>query len=263
MTESTLEKRGYGWKPSLPDINNHPADTEGMEVVDQVDPRAEMPPVYDQGQLGSCTGNAIAGALEYDCILNNTHFGTPSRLFVYYEERVREGTVTTDSGAYGHDGFKVLRKTGAPPEELWPYDINQFATKPTQTAFDAAAEHKIERYIHPGLGGVSKIERVESFKRVLSNRQTIAFGFPVYESFESEALASTGVMEVPQRGERIIGGHEVLLVGYLEEEPDYGLVRNSWGDGWGLGGYFLAPWAWLADPKFCMDWRSIYRELDA
>ena len=265
-TQATSEefKRGYGWKPSLPDHNNVPADVTGLEVLDEVDPRGALPPVYDQGQLGSCTGNALAGAFEYDCILSGIHFGTPSRLFIYYGERVREGTVHTDAGAYGHDGFKVLRKTGAPPEDLWPYDISTFADKPSEEAFQAAAEHKIGKYVHPGLGhDVNKLDRVEAFKRLLSNRQTIAFGFPVYESFESAELAQSGVMSMPRQGERIIGGHEVLLVGYLAEEPEYGLVRNSWGTGWGNGGYFLAPWAWLADPTYCMDWRSIYREVGA
>jgi C1A family cysteine protease len=263
--EPTLTPAGHalGWRPSLPDFNDFAAEVEGMHADGEVDPRGLMPPVYDQGQLGSCTANAIAAAMEYDCILDGTEFGTPSRLFIYYGEREREGTVGTDSGAYGRDGFKVLRKVGVPCEEDWPYDISQFAVRPPDAAFEGALGHKIQDYVHPGLGPrVSKLERVEAFKRLLSNRQTIAFGFTVYESFEG-AWDEVGVMPTPVKGEAVLGGHEVLLVGYLNEYPDHGLVRNSWGSDWGMGGYFLMPWQFLADPRYSGDWRSIYRPLSS
>lgn len=254
-------RRAYGWKPSLPDIRDREADLNGMIALEEVDPREDMPAPYDQGQLGSCTGNAIAGAKEYDDILNGEHSGTPSRLFIYYEERVREGTVSTDSGAYGRDGFASLRKTGAPPEDLWPYDIDRFTEKPPEEAFKAAKDHRIKWYIHPGLGhDVSLIQRQDAFKRVLSNRQTIAFGFTVYSSFESE-WDEPGRMPMPQEGESILGGHEVLLIGYLKGDDGYALVRNSWGTNWGLDGYFFMPWKFLVNPRYCGDWRSIYRPI--
>jgi len=256
----TPTTRFYGWKPSHPDFRDTPADPSGLTIADEVDPRSDMPDPYDQGQLGSCTGNAIAGAFEYDCILDGDHFGTPSRLFIYYLERLREGTVSEDSGAYGHDGFKALRKTGAPPEDLWPYDISKFADKPSPEAFDAAGQHKIGRYVHPGLPLKRSWEdRRDALKRLLSNRQTVAFGFTVFESFESSTVERTGVVPMPGPRERQLGGHEVLLVGYLKDRPEYGLVRNSWGSGWGLSGYCLMPWQMLCDPSYSADWRSIYR----
>lgn len=251
-----------GWKPSLPDFHDVPADVTSLKVADEVDPRNDMMPCYDQGQLGSCTANAIAAALEYNQMLDGISEDTPSRLFIYYMERVREGTVTTDSGAYGRDGFKVLRKTGAPPEELWPYDISKFAEKPDQEAYDAAElEGRIAQYVHPGLGAkVSLLERREAFQRVLSNKQTIAFGFTVYASFEQE-WPEAGVMPMPIAGESVLGGHEVLMVGFLADYPEHVLCRNSWGEDWGLEGYFLMPWQFACDMKYASDWRSIYRPL--
>jgi C1A family cysteine protease len=94
---------------------------------------------------------------------------------------------------------------------------------------------------------------------VLSNKQTIAFGFTVYSSFESSEVSSTGIVPLPVEGEGVLGGHEVLLVGYLKDYPEHGLVRNSWGSGWGLGGYCLMPWQMIANPYYADDWRSIYR----
>ena len=60
----------------------------------KVDLRPHCPPVYDQGQLGSCTGNAIAGAVQFDREKQKLKPDfVPSRLFIYYGERVIEGTV--------------------------------------------------------------------------------------------------------------------------------------------------------------------------
>jgi C1A family cysteine protease len=256
----TTTPHRYGWKPSLTDINDQEADLRELTELAEVDPRQAMSPCYDQGNLGSCTANAIAGALEYDESLTlDTAVATPSRLFIYYCERVREGSVSTDSGAWGRDGFKSLRKTGAPPEDIWPYDISQFTTKPSEEAYLEAAHHKIGGYTHPGLGhDVTWEERRDAFKKVLSNRQTIAFGFTVYESFESSNWVD-GEMPMPQKGEGVLGGHEVLLVGYLQGYPNHALVRNSWGTGWQMDGYFLMPWNFLCNPNYASDWRSIYR----
>lgn len=257
------EPHPLGWKPSLPDAGDDVADVSGLRLLEEVDPRGDMPPVYDQGALGSCTANAIAAALQYDCALDGEDIGVPSRLFIYYGERVREKTVLTDAGAFGRNGFKVLRKTGAPSEECWPYDIERFTECPPEEAFKEALENRIKHYTHPGLGQrVTKLDRKEAFQRVLGNRQTIAFGFAVHQSFE-EAWEEEGVMPTPEAGEAVLGGHEVLLIGYTADYPEHALCRNSWGEDWGLGGYFYMPWSFLCDPAYCGDWRSIYREINA
>lgn len=251
-----MPERLYGWKPSLPDHRNAPADTAGLPILEEVDPRAEMPEPYDQGSLGSCTAHAYAGAVEYDDILNGGSLGTPSRLAIYYGERLREGTASTDAGAMGHDAFKDGRKYGVASEALWPYDISKFNVPPPGTYLDARASHKVRDYRHPAQAEVA-------LKRVLSNRQTVEFGFTVYESFESAEVARTGIVPMPGRGEEVLGGHAVLLIGYLAEHPGYFLVRNSWGTSWGLGGYFLMPSSYVLNPNLASDFRSIYRPAGA
>jgi len=243
----------YGWKPSPPDLRDHIADASGLAVLDEVDPRAELPAVFDQGQLGSCTANAVAAAVEYDAKLSGSDPGTLSRLWIYYYERKIEGSpADQDTGAYGRDGFKVSRTLGVPLETDWPYDVSKFSAEPPATLADEAHQHRISNYR-------SVPRNLDSFKAVLSNRQTIAFGFTVYESFESKEVATSGIVPMPSRSERTLGGHEVLLVGYLKTEPNHGLVRNSWGTGWGLDGYFLMPWAYLLDANLASDFRTIRR----
>lgn len=223
-----------------------------------------MPDPYDQGNLGSCTGNAVAGAIEYNDILNGDHIGTPSRLFIYYGERELEGSIDWDAGAYGHDGFRVARKIGTPTEFEWAYDISRFRERPVDSAYEVASTHKIGLYKHPGLGQHSDQIRMLSLKAVLSNRQTIAFGFTVYESFESLEVERTGVVPMPGPGESVLGGHEVLLVGYIQREgKEYALVRNSWGTEWGMRGYCLMPWEFILNRSICDDFRTIYRPAGA
>lgn len=243
----------YGWKPSLPDLRDHLADASELKILEEVDPRPELPAVFNQGQLGSCTANAVAAAVEYDAKLNSSDPGALSRLWIYYYERKLEGApADQDTGAFGRDGFKVCNKMGVPLEKDWPYDISQFTVQPPDSLDSEALQHRISNYrVVP--------RNLDSIKAVLSNRQTMALGFTVYESFESPEVAKTGIVPMPTRGEKTLGGHEVLLVGYLKDEPNYGLVRNSWGDGWALQGYFLMPWAYLLDTHLSSDFRTIRR----
>lgn len=253
MEQRTIQR--YGWKPSLPDPRDLIADTAELLIREEVDPRGDMPAPYDQGALGSCTANAVGAAIEYENRLDGKDFGTPSRLFIYYGEREIEGSLSQgDTGAFGRDGFKFAHKVGVPPETDWPYDVAKYQEKPPAEAYADAAKHKIGDYRAVG-------RSLTRFKAVLSNKQTIAFGFTVFESFESPQVADTGIMPTPAQGEKVLGGHEVLLVGYLKDEPNYGLVRNSWGADWGLGGYFLMPWSILLDTNLSSDFRTIRRPM--
>ncbi len=242
----------FGWLPSFPDPRNVPADTSGLLAKSEVDPRDTMQAPYDQGQLGSCTANAYAAAVEYDDKLDGGNLGTPSRLAIYYGERLREGSVDYDAGAFGHDAFKDGREFGVASESLWPYDITRFTEEPSQEYLAAREQHKVLKYWHPQ-------PNINRFKKILSNNQTIAFGFTVFESFESNQVAETGLVPLPADNEEVLGGHEVLIVGYLSAYPDHALVRNSWGTDWGIGGYFLMPWSYVLDPGYSDDWRTIHR----
>jgi C1A family cysteine protease len=251
--------RGYGWRPSPPDARDVLADTSGVPILPAVDPRGEMTDVYDQGQLGSCTSQAVAAAVDYDRIVSGEQPFHPARLVIYALERIIEGSpLTSDTGAVGRDGLKACRNFGMLPESEYPYSDQA-------PAWEDDPRDDLQRL------GATKLEHpykavprtLHDLQAVLSNRQTIAFGFSVYESFESPEVAKTGVMPHPGRGERQLGGHEVLLVGYLADHPQHALVRNSWGRDWGLGGYFLMPWTILLDPTMSSDFRTIYRPLGA
>lgn len=250
-----LQQHYGGWRRTPEHLRPPTADHSGLTILDEVDPRDQLPPVFDQGQLGSCTSNATAGCFQYDAIVDGKDCGPLSRLWIYYMERKLEGDLGKgDTGAIGSDAFTVAAMSGICAEADWPYDISTFQGPVPETAYQDERHYvlsKPHRSVAP---------TVEAMKAVLSNRQTIAFGFSVYSSFESEETMSTGIVPMPNPdAEQLLGGHEVLLVGYLKDQPDYGLVRNSWGTGVGIAGYFLFPWKLLTSRSLAGDWTTITR----
>jgi C1A family cysteine protease len=250
----THQIQKFGWLPDLPDIRDHmyaaPQPTLAA-LPANADLRPGCPPVYDQGQLGSCTGNAIAGAIEFDRLKQSlTPDFVPSRLFIYYNERVIEHTVSQDSGAMIRDGIKSVATLGVCPEDPnWPYNIAAFAKKPPKAAFTEAAKHKVASYSR-------LINTLPQLKGCLASGFPFVFGFSVYESFESQAVAQSGVVPMPQSGEKQLGGHAVLAVGYDDASQRF-IVRNSWGTGWGMKGYFTIPYAYLTDSNLADDFWTI------
>lgn len=250
-----LKDHHGGWRRTPAHLQPPPADHSGLRILDEVDPRGDMPPVFNQGQLGSCTANATAACFEYDTIVDGRDSGPLSRLWIYFGERKLEGELGQgDTGAIGSDAFRVASTWGVCPESDWPYDISTFQGPVPPAAMRDEGHYLLSKPYR------SVTPTVDAFKAVLSNRQTIAFGFQVYSSFESPDTMRTGVAPMPDPGsEQLLGGHEVLLVGYLKDEPEYGLVRNSWGAGVGIGGHFLFPWELLTSRSLAGDWTTIVR----
>lgn len=244
----------YGWLPDFPDQRDHlyrvlrPALRELPAVVDL---RAQCSPIEDQGNLGSCTANALAGAIEFlekkDGIKN---FADASRLFIYYNERVIEHSVGQDSGAMIRDGIKTLAKRGVCSEAKWPYVISKFKNKPSAACFAEASKRRIKQY--------ARLEVVDEMRTCLADGFPFVFGFSVYASFESRQVAKSGVLNMPAKTEKLVGGHAVMAVGYDDKQERF-IVRNSWGTNWGMQGYFTMPYAYLADRNLSDDVWTIRR----
>ncbi len=245
----------YGWKPDKPDFRDYKYASEFLfkaafrpSLPERVDLRPSCPQVYYQGDLGSCTANALAGALEFDYMKQSKDM-MPSRLFIYYNERDLEGTISSDNGAELRDGLKTLVKYGACPESEWPYNILQFKDEPSEKCYLDAKQFKIVQY-----------SRLEQNKHdlcyCLSTGYPFVFGFTVYESFESNKVAHTGIVPLPSRAERVVGGHAVMAVGY-DISQDIVIVRNSWGKDWGQQGYFMMPFDYILNSNLAEDFWTI------
>jgi C1A family cysteine protease len=237
----------FGWKKQLPDFRDFrlPARNKLVRLPPSVDLRASFPPVYDQGDLGSCTANAIAAALDYVRGKQGMPFITPSRLFIYFNERAIENTVAYDAGADLRDGIKSVAQQGDCAEARWPYDITQFTTKPDDACYQEALKYEAVAY-H------AVTQDLVSLKGALADSLPIAFGFTVYDSFTSDAVAANGVVPMPGADEQIQGGHAVVMAGY-DDAKNAVLVRNSWADTWGEAGYFWLPYSYITNPDLASD----------
>lgn len=204
----------------------------------------------DQGRASSCTSNAIAFAFAVDEIKQkNADIFLPSRLFIYYNERLLEGTINSDSGAMISDGMKCISQYGVCDERHWIYDPTQFAVKPSDAAYQEAKSDKALKFANIDFSQDQTADaRIAHLKTALRAGYPIIFGFTVYESFEGDAVAETGMMPMPDTTkEQVMGGHAVCCVGYDDNKQCF-IVKNSWGL-WGDKGYFYMPYQFAQDPN--------------
>ena len=243
--------RKYGWRPSLPDIRDYKfAAPRGVKLPAQFTLLPKSPPVYDQGGLGSCNSNAIAGAIEFDQRKQKIQEFVPSRLFIYYNARALEGTVKYDSGAYIRDGIKAVAKQGVCPETEWAYIEKKFAKKPPTPCYTHALQHTITKY-------EAVPQNLAKIKSALYTGSYVVFGFSVYEAFESDEVARTGILNLPTANEEFMGGHAVCLAGWNDTTKRF-LVRNSWGATFGQAGWFTMPFDYVVNPDLASDFWVIY-----
>ena len=216
---------------------------------DEGRPASKCPPVYDQGQLGSCTANAIAAAFEFDQRKQKLDDFMPSRLFIYYNEREIEGTVGADSGAMIRDGIKVVAKLGVCTEDTWPYDIAKFT--------EAAADEGLHRGGEaPGDSSTAASPPPHQMQGCLAQGFPFVFGFTVYESFEARrsrrparcrcrrgaSRCSAATPCSPSATTTRSSVHRAQLVG--PEVGDEGLLQM--------------PYGYVTDPQLASDFWAIY-----
>lgn len=204
------------------------------------------PDPYDQGNLGSCTANGISLLYQFDEMKEkNNNVFTPSRLFIYYGEREIEGTINEDSGAQIKDGIKFIASVGVCPEYMLPYNTAKFTEKPSEQCYEVAKLHKCTLY-----------KRVQQTLDQMG--QCLAEGFPfvcginIFENFESEEVAKTGVVSMPQSNEGYLGGHCVCCIGINWDKKHF-IMRNSWGNKWGDKGNFYLPFEYLTSHELTSD----------
>ncbi|MFZ4399415.1 MAG: C1 family peptidase [Bacteroidales bacterium] len=249
-------KSSYGWVPDKPDhrdlkYSDHVGHlyTSISPLPTIVDMRSQCTEIWNQDTLGACTAHAVGAQFEFLQRKEKIAEFMPSRLFIYYNERVIEGTVCLDAGATIRDSIKAVATNGVCPESLWKYTISKFKVKPSSACYTAATKHKALKYLRVN-------RNLIEMKKCLADGFPFIFGFTVYENFESEEVAKTGMALMPSKSEKSLGGHAVMAVGYNDNKGAF-LVRNSWGKDWGLGGYFYLPYDYFTNSNLSDDFWTI------
>jgi len=290
-----IEKLGMGWLPDYPDFRDITVDHDevspklkGLGQKDSVkamlskvgvakpakvslpisvDLRAWFSPIENQGPLGSCTANAGVGIVEY---FERRAFGKhidASRLFLYKATRNMLHW-TGDTGAFLRTTMATLALFGIPPEEYWPYVVADFDKEPSAFCYAFAQNYQAISYYRLDPPGTAKDILLNRIKTNLTAGLPSMFGFTVYSSYVQ--AATTGKIPYPTTGEKIVGGHAVIAVGYDDnmkikntnpnavETTGALLIRNSWGTGWGSSGYGWLPHDYVLK-GLAVDWWSLLK----
>lgn len=243
-----------GWVRDTPDHRDYQylprIGLKAAELSPRVDLRGICPPVYNQGSLGSCVYQSAAAQLQIVQVRTGYDEYMPSRLFMYYCARVRQNSVSRDSGSSIRMSMKVMATDGAPDESLWKHNIKQYKTKPPANVYAAAKKHTIDEY-------QAVRQNLNDLKSALHEGFPVSFGFTVYKSFNS--VGKDGMVPYPGKNEKVLGGHAVLLVGYEDSKKRF-IVRNSWGEGWGDNGYCYFTYDHILNSQLCSDFWVVFAQ---
>lgn len=252
-----------GYKPDPAGVKDKQFSLHPVFAAGQIDPKsdfsADAPPVYDQGNIGSCVAHGNGAGFEIIWKRANKSYVPVSRLGLYYECRDKDGTVDQDAGSYIRTGVWCLTNVGVGCDACWPYDTSKFMQKPPASYYKDAKNYQI--------ASAAKLDNTDgrSIRIALTAKFPVVFGAYVYAAIEDLTAADPFL---PLAKGRPIGGHCMVIVGhddnlthkYADGKTLTGfyLVRNSWGTSYGNKGYIWIPYAYMHNGKICDDFWVIY-----
>lgn len=244
-----MPKHAYGYIPDLRDFRDHiyAALPEHIAALpSSVDLRPQCPPIEDQGQLGSCTSFAAGAAIRFARKKQGLPDFVTSHLFLYYNSRRFKNE---DTGATIKDVIKSANQQGDCPESEWPYVISKFTVKPPAQCYTDALKDRALSY--------QRVQQsLSQMKACLASENPVVVGISVYQSFESDEVAKTGMVPMPEPGEQLLGGHAVLVCGFRDDTQKW-IFRNSWGLSWADGGYGYLDYQYLLNNGLSSDFWTI------
>lgn len=272
-----------GWLRDYPDFRDYTENNENIKEMcrksgvissridkaklpSKVDLRKYCSPIEDQESLGSCTANAGVGLVEF---MERKALGKhldASRLFLYKATR-NLLKIKGDTGAYLRSTMGAIVLFGVPPEEYWPYKIADFDKEPLAFCYSFAQSYQAIKYIRLD-SGINETLLLKKLKKYLNQNIPSIFGFTVYDSIEQ--AGKDGKIPFPSKGERVLGGHAIMAVGYddkmeiknsSDNQKTIGafIIRNSWGENWGDKGYGYLPYQYVLK-GLAVDWWTILKQ---
>lgn len=215
-------------------------------LPEKIDLRSSCSPVLNQGNFGSCTSFATIKGLQEFLLKKQGRYKAQAPAYIWYQSRRQIGKKAEDSGVPTEFAVKMLDAYGSLPEEEFPYleDSKQkddaarlaFLTRqPSSAQVEAAKKNRIVK----GYEIVTKLSKV---RRSLADGMPVVVAMRVFESIGK--TPDSGLLPMPTAGDKSLGGHAVLAVGY-DNTKKVLIIRNSWGSKWADGGYFYMPYEYL------------------
>jgi C1A family cysteine protease len=253
--------RKYGWIRGLPSrrfpqlkLTSYPPLSPAKSLITT----GFLPPIWDQGQTGSCTGHGTTRGIAYARAKQGLPYIDLSRLFPYWNARVAEGSSDSDSGATVGDAIAAAQQYGDCPYADLPTDPGLVTVAPSVQAFEDAITHKALAATR--VMGSNQASLAYHFKHCIDILGLpVVIGIVVYESFESDAVAKTGAVPMPGSNEQQLGGHCIAAVAY-DDSTQLITCDNSWGTSWGMQGRFTIPYGYVFDPDLADDFHAITLE---
>ncbi|HOZ27180.1 MAG TPA: C1 family peptidase [Hyphomonadaceae bacterium] len=200
---------------------------------ESVDLRGKFGPVWDQGELNSCTACATVSAVEYLFAQREGKWLMMSPLFVYFNARKISGREMINSPILAAHSPAAVLAWGVCDDESWPYVPDRFNQPPTDDAFRNASIMQAIQY--------ARLGSADEIKASLSAGIPAMFGSDIPRGYYEEAR-NTGAMPELGKADGAPSGHAMLIVGY-DDRARHWIVRNSHGEGFGEKGYLRLPYS--------------------
>jgi len=209
--------------------------------ANDIDARQWCPAVSDQ-VANDCCAHAVAEVSFAGAAFAGTPIDKPSVLFLYANARLAEGEDhgadqprVLDRGCSLRLMFDTMRPWGMIAESRWrelPENVNEI---PPDDCYREGENTTIKSYHRIDEGPGSAAQVIEAMRRGF---------FPVFAMMVDQGWADIGPNIYLAPSGNVIGGHCQAVFGYSGERNAL-LVQNSWGFGFGMGGY-----AWISIPCF-------------
>ena len=193
--------------------------------------------IANQGSTGSCVGWGSADGLLRWHFVKASRLGKDEKLsvrFIWMAAKETDEFTSAPTTFIEPDGtslkaaLDVARNYGVVLDKVLPFDSGKLYQDDEKTFYAIAAQRKVASYFNLGTN-------VSDWRTWLATQGPILTRLNVDGTWDN-ATATNGNLDVYQPN-TTRGGHCVALVGY---NPGRFIVRNSWGTGWGDGGFGYA-----------------------
>lgn len=208
--------------------------------------------VRNQGQRPTCAAFAAIRAIESVLASQEIYSDLSEQYFYYASKPECQQRPCKERGSWVLDSIRSSQRSGNPDiplEETCPYNPLPEFSNETQIP--------LKRTCNDGVVKVSDAKVISTLDEVvaeLEKGRPVIAGFKLTPNFyETEGFVSLADSQKSGKTDQHAGGHAVTLVGLMRlpkemraQEGSYCLIaNNSWGEGYGAGGYSCLSQKWI------------------